>query len=146
MYEVIMKYLEDYSEIKNAVFVYPAKDLDYLGRLTCSFMNSNGGTIVFGVEDTGVSILIKGSHYDITGVSEKLKKLLPDYCDLIRYGNCSIYGEKIDYITVSPSKNKVALNGIAYYYDDDSHLAVPQPPKNQCSFYLKKHRSCKARH
>ena len=35
MYEVIMKYLEDYSEIKNAVFVYPAKDLDYLGRLTC---------------------------------------------------------------------------------------------------------------
>ena len=54
MYENIMRYLEDYSEIKNTVFIYPAKDLDYLGRLICSFMNSNGGVIVFGVEDTGV--------------------------------------------------------------------------------------------
>lgn len=130
MYENIMRYLEDYSEIKNTVFIYPAKDLDYLGRLICSFMNSNGGVIVFGVEDTGVSIKIKGSHYDITGVYEKLKNLFPDYCDFIKYGNCSIDGENIDYITVSPSKNKVDLNGIAYYYDDDSHLAVEKKDIN----------------
>lgn len=130
MYETIMRYLEDYSEIKNTVFIYPAKDLDYLGRLICSFMNSNGGVIVFGVEDTGVSIKIKGSHYDITGVSEKLKKSFPDYYDFIKYGNCSIDGEKIDYITVSPSKTKVTLNNIAYYYDNNSRLAIEKKDIN----------------
>lgn len=130
MYETIMKYLKDYSEIKNTVFIYPAKELDYLGRLICSFMNSNGGVIVFGVEDTGVSIKIKGSHYDITGVYEKLKNLFPDYCDFIKYANCSIDGEKIDYITVSPSKTKVTLNNKAYYYDNDSHLAIEKKDIN----------------
>ena len=133
MYENIMRYLENYSEIKNTVFIYPAKDLDYLGRLICSFMNSNGGVIVFGVEDTGVSIKIKGSHYDITGVYEKLKNLFPDYCDFIKYGNCSIDGENIDYITVSPSKTKVTLNNKAYYYDNDSHLAIE---KNDINIFL----------
>lgn len=124
MYERIIRYLSNYSDIENAAFIYPTKSIEFLAKLTCSFLNSYGGAIFFGINDTGVKIELKGSHYDIKKFLNQIKALFPDYSNLIKYGNCNIDGKTIDYITVEPSSSKAVYNNTAYYYDNESRSAI----------------------
>ncbi len=133
MYEKIKKYLSNYSDIENTVFVYPPKSIDFLAKLSCAFLNSNGGAIIFGINDTGVIIEIKGSHYNIKSILNQLKSLFPNYSNLIEYGNCNVNGENVDYIIIEPSNSKAIYNNITYYYDNELRAAIE---KNDITIFL----------
>jgi hypothetical protein len=121
----VLKLIENNNR-ENIYCVYPVAPDEIIGKLISALSNCGGGLIVFGVQDDGKKLRVKGYKFnvDIDSIKEKLSDNVK-----LTFLDLPHETEILKYISVEKSENVVVYNGAPYTIDDN---------KNVTELYIKK--------
>lgn len=102
---------------EDIVYIHTNWSVDKLKKYVCAFLNTNGGSLIFGIKDDGLNLLIKNSVFDIYSSYQNIIKEFSDI-NCIQYGKLSIDNHNIEYITVGKETEECSYKGTIYYFDN----------------------------
>lgn len=113
----------DFDSIK---YVYPNIPNDTLGKYVSGFANSEGGYILYGVQDDGDITKVKGFSGDIKKIDEFLKSNFPDIENL-SFQTCCYKEKKLILIAINQSKTMISYNeGLYTMVKNGKNRFVPE--------------------
>lgn len=101
------------------VYIHPIVTNEKIAQFISGFSNTQGGIVVFGIKDNGVSLAVKNFPFqiDIEAIKEKLVGRVE-----ITSGEYFESGSKFYFISVSKSPELVSVNDVAYCYTENNLL------------------------
>jgi len=103
----------------NIYCIYPVATDETIGKLISALSNSNGGLVVFGVQDDGKKLRVKGYKFNIDFDSIKAK--LSDNVDLT-YFDLPHETETLKCINVEQCENMVVYSNVPYTLDGNRNV------------------------
>lgn len=58
-----LKYLLDNKIRENNIYIHTLLAQDKINKYICSFLNTNGGRLIFGINDDGLNLVIKNRYF-----------------------------------------------------------------------------------
>lgn len=95
----------------NVKYVHPIIENEELAKWISAFSNSDGGDIIFGVQDDGVNINVKTFPFEIN--TFQIKSILEGQV-LLEYKKFSFNGQNLFYISIAKSNELIKFKGIPY--------------------------------
>lgn len=114
-----LKYLLDNKIRENNIYIHTLLAQDRINKYICSFLNTNGGRLIFGINDDGLNLVIKKSVFSVIKAYNKAIQEFACYKDFIQYTRFEMDGNSIDVIEVGKSSEESTYNNIAYYFNEE---------------------------
>lgn len=132
-----LKYKMDNRIRENIIYIHTNWSVEKLKRYVCAFLNTNGGSLVFGIKDDGLNLILKNSVFDICS---SYKNIVEEFSNEknIQYGKLLIDNHNIEYIEVEKSPKEYMYNGTIYYFDDMRREPIEKTPITMFLSYCQK--------
>lgn len=114
-----LKYLIDNKIRESNIYIHTLWSQDKINKYICSFLNTNGGRLIFGISDDGLNLVIKKSVFPVNVTFMKGIQAFPNSKDKIQYGKLQIDGNNIEYIEVDKADKESQFNAVAYYFNSE---------------------------
>ena len=79
-----LKYFVDNKIRENNIYIHTLWGQDKINKYICSFLNTNGGRLIFGINDDGLNLVVKKSVFSVINVYNKATQEFRD-CKTIFY-------------------------------------------------------------
>lgn len=117
--DAIKKKLENNS-FKKIKYVYPAMPESKLGEYISGYSNSDGGIILYGVQDGGAELVVKGTSCNMSKlesfISRKFENCTHIKTGCLSYGQCNLF-----YINIDKSNKTILYDDEMYIMKDSSN-------------------------
>lgn len=113
-----LKYLLDNKIRENNIYIHTLLAQDKINKYICSFLNTNGGRLIFGINDDGLNLTVKKSVFSVSNAYNKAIQEFVCYKDFIQYTRLEIDGNSIDVIEVRKSIEESTYGNIVYYFNE----------------------------
>lgn len=114
-----LKYLLDNKIRGNNIYIHTLLTQDMLNKYICSFLNTNGGRLIFGISDDGLNLVVKKSVFSVINAYNKAIEEFVCYKSFIQYTRLEIDGNSIDVIEVNKSSDESTYDNISYYFNEE---------------------------
>lgn len=114
-----LEFLIDNKIRENNIYIHTLCSQDKINKYICSFLNTSGGRLIFGISDDGLNISVKKSVFPVSETFMKTRNIFPDYMDKIQYGRLQIEGNNIEYIEVKKTALECNYNNVVYYFNNE---------------------------
>ena len=78
-----LKYFVDNKIRENNIYIHTLWGQDKINKYICSFLNTNGGRLIFGINDDGLNLVVKKSVFSVINVYNKATQEFRDCKDKI---------------------------------------------------------------
>lgn len=58
-----LKYFVDNKIRENNIYIHTLWGQDKINKYICSFLNTNGGRLIFGINDDGLNLVVKNQYF-----------------------------------------------------------------------------------
>ncbi|MFL0498185.1 TIR domain-containing protein [Priestia megaterium] len=107
------------SNRKNITYIHPIASHEEIAKLIAAYSNGNGGDIILGIKDDGVTLSIKKFAFSLN--IESILDLL-DGKVKIQYNRFTFEGNNLFYISIDKSDELVKVNNIPYKFNKDGDV------------------------
>lgn len=107
------------SSRKNTTYIHPIADKEVIAKFIAGYSNGEGGDIIFGVRDDGVTLSVKKFAFNLD--IEKILDLLEGSIN-IAYNSFIFNGEKLFYIAVDKSGDLIKVNDRPYQINKNGYF------------------------
>lgn len=117
-----IKDIQDKISTSNRVdttYIHPVASQEKIAQLITAYSNGNGGDIILGVKDDGVTLSIKKFAFNLN--IENILDLL-DGKTKIEYNRFTFEGNNLLYISIDKSDELVKINNIPYKFNKDGDV------------------------
>lgn len=104
---------------KDTTYIHPIVTDEEVAKIISAYSNGNGGDIIFGVKDDGITLEIKKFVFKLD--LESVLKLLKGDVN-IEYNLFTFKGENLFYISVRKSDELVTVNNVPYTITSDGDI------------------------
>lgn len=119
-----LKYFVDNKIRENNIYIHTLWGQDKINKYICSFLNTNGGRLIFGINDDGLNLVVKKSVFSVIKVYNKATQEFRDCKDKIQHTKLQIDGNNIEVIEVGKADEECTYKNIAYYFNE--HKREPE--------------------
>lgn len=107
------------SDRENTTYIHPIASQEEIAKLISAYSNSDGGDIIFGIRDDGISLNIKNFAFtlNLDGILALLEGIVK-----IKYNYFNYKGNKLFYISVDKSKDLIKANHVPYHIIKDGNI------------------------
>jgi len=107
------------SNRKNTTYIHAIASHGEIAKLIAAYSNSNGGDILLGIKDDGVTLSVKKFAFTLN--IESILNLL-DGKAKIEYNSFTFKGNNLFYISIDKSDELVKVNNIPYKFNKDGDV------------------------
>lgn len=100
-------------------YIHPIKEDQVIASYVSAYANGKGGVLVFGVRDDGSDLHVKQSAFNISEKEAKIQSLLSSSVELDFGALLYEPNNKLEYILVNPSLNKIEVDGVRYVMNEN---------------------------
>lgn len=103
----------------NTTYIHPIASHKEIAKYIAAYSNDNGGDIILGIKDDGVTLSIKSFVFNLD--LDSILNLLEGTVK-IQYGYFTYEGNKLFYISIGKSDELIKVNNIPYNINDDGDI------------------------
>jgi len=104
---------------KNTTYIHPIASYEEIAKFIAAYSNGNGGDIVLGIKDDGITLSIKKFAFNLS--IENILGLL-DNVVKIKYNHFTFEGNNLFYISIAKSEDLVKVNNIPYKINENGYV------------------------
>lgn len=104
---------------KNTTYIHPIASHEEIAKLIAAYSNGNGGDIILGIKDDGITLSIKKFAFNLN--IENILDLL-DGTVKIEYNRFIFEGNNLFYISIDKSNELVKVNNLPYRVNKDGDV------------------------
>ncbi len=100
------------------VYIHPVISIKKIAEYITAFSNSNGGIMVFGVQDDGNRLIVKNSAFEVKNKESAIKELIDESIKFRIDSFTSEEKSEIEYIVINKNDDLVSMNSDVYIIKD----------------------------
>ncbi|WP_203289379.1 TIR domain-containing protein [Metabacillus sp. cB07] len=104
---------------KDTTYIHPIASYEEIAKLIAAYSNGNGGNIILGIKDDGITLNIKSFVFNLK--IENILNLI-DGKVRIEYNRFAFKGNNLFYISIEKSDELVSVNNTPYKFNKDGDI------------------------
>lgn len=100
------------------IYIHPVISIKKIAEYITAFSNSNGGIMVFGVQDDGNRLIVKNSAFEVKNKESAIRELIDESIEFHIDSFTSEEKSEIEYIVINKNDDLVSMNGDIYIIKD----------------------------